>query len=461
VRSLLDHPEERAIWGRLAGISGLLFGANGITGAMNFASFLLTVRHLSAKAFGVLNITLITMQFVNSLTAVGINESMVTLVSRSEAACDSDDTLALIGASLRARLIIASAGLALGSLLVRPLAGRVFQQPDLAWPLFLGVIGAFGTSLFQFVQTIFLSLRRYRLYSLSLIIRFAPILVALTILVLMRRLTLTTAILVNVGAPFLALPFSWSMVPVRVPYLRHDAIRVWPKLWQLSKWLFIVSLCTMCFSRLEVYFLTAFASVAQVGKFSAAFDLCGGLLLVEGVVRSILLAEISSRANMPHRGRFVAQCSGLLLVVGLLLFCGGVAARPFLGLILGRQYATIGPIFLVLVAARVGVLPVIPLNTLFFAQDRTRAVAAVAVVQLAALIIGGYSLIPGLGAMGAAWTQLLVTIAAIVAAVTLSWSSLAQDPPTIETEQKSQAVVDRSPAQLGPHSQNARAQGNH
>jgi O-antigen/teichoic acid export membrane protein len=441
VRSLLDHPEGRAIWGRLAGVSGLLFGANGTTGAMNFASFLLTVRHLSTKAFGVLNITLITMQFVSSLMALGINESMVTLVARSEAARDSDDALALIGASLRARLIIASIGFGLGSLLVGPLAGRVFHQPDLAWPLFLGVVGACGTSLFQFVQAIFLSLRRYRLYSMASIIRFAPILVALTVLVLMRRLTLTTAILVNVGAPFLALPFSLSMVPVPLLYLRHKAMQVWPRLWRLSKWLFIVSLCTMCFSRLEVYFLTAFASVAQVGKFSAAFDLCGGLLLVEGVVRSVLLAEISSRANMPQRGRFVAQCSGLLLVVGVLLWCGGVAVRPFLGLILGPQYATIGPLFLILVAARAGVLPVIPLNVLFFAQDRTRAVAAVALIQLAALIIGGYSLIPGHGAMGAAWTQLLVTVAAMVGALALAWSSLVDRPSEIETGQKSVAAI--------------------
>jgi len=441
VRSLLDHPEGKVIWARLAAASGLLFGANGITGAMNFASFLLTVRHLSTKAFGVLNITLITMQFVSSLMALGINESMVTLVSRAQAARDSEDALALIGASLRARLIIASIGFGLGSLLARPLAGRVFHQPDLGWPLFLGVVGACGTSLFQFVQAIFLSLRRYRRYSLASIIRFAPILVALTILVLVRRLTLSTAILVNVGAPFLALPFSLSMVPVPLLYLRHKAMLVWPRLWRLSKWLFIVSLCTMCFSRLEVYFLTAFASVAQVGKFSAAFDLCGGLLLVEGVVRSVLLAEISSRANMPQRGRFVLQCSGLLLVVGLFLWCGGAAVRPFLGLILGRQYATIGPIFLILVAARAGVLPVIPLNVLFFAQDRTRAVALVALIQLAALIIGGYSLIPGHGAMGAAWTQLLVTVAAMISALALAWSSLVDRPPEIETGQKSVAAI--------------------
>ena len=437
VRWLLEHAEGRAIWGRLAGISGLLFGANGITGAMNFASFLLTVRQLSAKAFGVLNITLITMQFVNALMALGLNESMVTLVSRSEAARDSDDTVALIGASLRARLIIASIGFGLGSLLVRPLAGRVFHQPDLVWPLFLGVVGACGTSLFQFVQTIFLALRRYRLYSMASIIRFAPILVALTILVLLRRLTLSTAILVNVGAPFLALPFTLSMLPVPVLYLQHKAMQVWPKLWRLSKWLFIVSICTMCFSRLEIYFLTAFATVAQVGRFSAAFDLCGGLLLVEGVVRSVLLAEISSRANMPQRGRFVAQCSGLLLMLGALLWCGGAAVRPFLGLILGQQYATIGPIFLILVAARVGVLPVIPLNVLFFAQDRTRAVAAVAVIQLVALIVGGYRLIPAHGAMGAAWTQLLVTGAAIVGTLALTWPSLADRPSEVESAKKS------------------------
>ena len=442
IRSLLDHPEGRAIWARLAGISGLLFGANGITGAMNFASFLLTVRHLSVKAFGILSITLITMQFVSALMALGLNESMVTLVSRAEADHDSDDTLALIGATLRARLIIASIGLVLGSVLVQPLSLHVFHQPVFPWPLFLGIVGACGNSLYQFVQYILLSLRRYRLYSLATIIRFAPILVALTILVLLRRLTLWNAILVNVLAPFVALPVSLVMVPVPLLSLRNKRqVPVWSKLWHLSKWLFIVSLCTMCFSRLEVYFLTAFAPIAQVGMFSAAFDLCGGMLLVEAVVRSVLLVEISGRAEMPQRGRFVLQCSGLLLVLGVLLFCGGVAVRPFLGLILGPQYAAIGPIFLVLIVARAGLLPAIPLTVLFFVQDRTRAVAVVALVQLATLIVGGYSLISAHGAMGAAWTQVLVTVAAIIAVLMLSWSSLAQNEPAFEAEEKRAAVV--------------------
>jgi O-antigen/teichoic acid export membrane protein len=442
LRSLLDHPEGREIWGRLAGISGLLFGANGITGAMNFASFLLTVRHLSAAAFGVLSVTVITMQFVSSLMALGLNESMVTLVSRSEAAHDTDDTLALIGTSLRARLIIASIGLGLGTLLVGPLSRRIFHQPDFVRPLFFGIVGACGTSLFQFVQTIFLSLRRYRLYAVATIVRFAPILVALTVLVLLRRLTLWSAILVNVAAPFLALPVSLAMVPVPILRLRYKRqVPVWPKLWRLSKWLFIVSLCTMCFSRLEVYFLTAFASIAQVGMFTAAFDLCGGILLIEAVVRSVLLAEISSRANMPQRGRFILQCSGLLAVLGVLLWSGAVAVRPFLGIILGHQYSAIGPIFLILIAARVGVLLVIPLNVLFFVQDRTRAVAVVAMVQLAALVIGGYSLISAHGAMGAACTQLLVSVTAIIASLTLSWSSLARKRSLFETGEKRAAAV--------------------
>ena len=83
----------------------------------------------------------------------------------------------------------------------------------------------------------------------------------------------------------------------------------------------------------------------------------------------------------------------------------------------------------------------IPLNVLFFVQDRTRAVAAVALIQLAALITGGYSLIPGHGAMGAAWTQLLVTAAAMVGALVLAWSSLVDRPPEIETGQKSVAAI--------------------
>jgi O-antigen/teichoic acid export membrane protein len=181
----------------------------------------------------------------------------------------------------------------------------------------------------------------------------------------------------------------------------------------------------MFFSRLEIYFLTALASPLELGMYGAAVKLCGGMLILEAAVRTVLFPEIARRAGSPNLAPFTRQCvAWLALLVGL-VYGFGLLASPLIPSVLGERYAPSVPIFLVALAARAGVIPLVPLSLLFYATDRIRAGAVAGAIQLAALVGAGVVLIPRYGAWGAAWTSVLVTLSGLLYMVVFAWPYLA------------------------------------
>ena len=152
---------------------------------------------------------------------------------------------------------------------------------------------------------------------------------------------------------------------------------------------------------------------------------------MEVAVKTVLFPEISRRGGSPGLALFTRRCSGALcLLAGLVYGCGLLASR-FIPMLLGGQYAASVPIFLIVLAARAGVSPLVPLSLWFYATDRIRAGAVAGAVQLAVLVGAGLVLIPRYGAWGAAWTSVLVTLSALVYMVIFARPYLGTREPAV------------------------------
>ncbi len=404
----------RRLRSRLVQGGALVLAANGLSGAMNLAAIILTIRHLPPEAFGVLTVGLTTMQLVAMLSNAGLNETLMTMVSRAEAAQRRDAIAQSLSMILCLRLIVAVLVVTAGVLLARPIAESIFRQPALAFALSAGVIGGSGVSLYQFGLTALQASRAYARYALSEVVRFGSILGALSLLAVTGHLNLQNAMIANAAAPFLAFSVTLSLGAART--LRHgrNPFQLLPQIWHMSKWVSLAGLCNMFLGRFQIYFLTAFAPPAEVGTYGAAFKLCGALLLLETATRTVLFPEVSRRAGSSELGSFVRRSLPPLAIFGAIVWGISLVASPLIPLLLGERYASAAPIFLILVAARAPLIPLVPLSLLFFATDSTRAGAWAAMVQLAVLVGGSLLLIPSFGARGAAWTEVLVTGAAFV-----------------------------------------------
>lgn len=419
----------RGLRSRLAKAGGLVLSATILSGAMGTAALLLTIRHLSLEAFGILTVALTTMQLVGMFSNFGLNETLITLVSRAESSEQRYDVKTCLSAILQLRLIITAVVIAAGFLLARPIAEHLFHQPELGVPLRLSVLGACGVSLCQFSLTALQASRSYVRYAVVGLVRSSSILMALAILAAFGHLTLTAALYVNIAAPFLAFATSPSLAHLGLIKIDGSLLQFTRQIWSFSKWISIQNLCSMFFSRLEIYFLTAFASPAVLGIYSVAFKLCGGILVLEATNRTVLFPEIARRAGTPKLSSFARGSLGALTILGGLVWGLGVLASPLIPTLLGAHYAASVPIFLVLLTARALYIPLTPLVLLFFATDQTRSGAHYALFQLLLLVGVGLLLIPNYGAKGAAWTQVVVAAAAVGYVVIFAWPYLARPLP--------------------------------
>jgi len=187
----------------------------------------------------------------------------------------------------------------------------------------------------------------------------------------------------------------------------------------------------MCYRWLQIYLVTIFASLAELGIYSAAFKLCGEIHILGNAVRTVLFPEVSRRAGSAELALFERRCLGPLVLLSGLLMGLGLLASPLIPVLLGERYAASIGVFLILLAARSALIPLTPLSLLFFATDRTRAAAWFGIMQIAVLAAVGRVLIPIYGALGAAWTQVLVTVAVIMYLVIFAWPYLTSPRPLI------------------------------
>ncbi|HWT79085.1 MAG TPA: hypothetical protein VN648_09825, partial [Candidatus Methylomirabilis sp.] len=293
-----------------------------------------------------------------------------------------------------------------------PIAEVFFRQAELTFPLALGMVGACGISLLQFNQTALQAFRAYGRHAVVVLVRYTVILVPLILLATINRLGLTSTLVVNIGAPFLVFTLSLSYASVGISRGAGNPLALLPQIWHLSKWVVVINLCSMFFSRLEIYFLTAFASPTELGIYSAAVKLCGGMLILEVAVRTVLFPEISRRASMPgDLASFTRRSVVALGLVTGIVYGLGLLASPFIPVLVGERYAASVPIFLIVLAARAAVIPLVPLSLLFYPTNSTRAGAVFAATQLVVLVVFGLILVPTYGAAGAAWTSVLVSLA--------------------------------------------------
>src|SRR5262245_59438705 len=143
----------RSLRSPLAKAGGLVLTASVVSGALNAASVVLTIRWLSVEAFGLLTVSITTMQLVGLFSNVGLHEALMVFVSQAEAAGQPQEAARSVVGLLRLRLAVTVVVLVGGSVASPLIAEMVFGKRELAGPLFFGFLGGCTISLAQFSLT--------------------------------------------------------------------------------------------------------------------------------------------------------------------------------------------------------------------------------------------------------------------------------------------------------------------
>jgi O-antigen/teichoic acid export membrane protein len=187
----------------------------------------------------------------------------------------------------------------------------------------------------------------------------------------------------------------------------------------VSKWVTLFTIITAIHARADIYLLEYFASTnriedKEVGIFSAAFSLLSVINIVTSGFSEAVLPKISEESSSGYFMEFKNRIKGTIsYVVVMAIMVGGILYFVFSYGFNGKYTSSINCMFFIGVGM-ILTFYIHTLSTMFYPLQRTDLVFKTILLMFCINILGGFLLIPILGSIGAAITNLLVSFSGLV-----------------------------------------------
>ena len=395
---------------RLSDDLPLLIIGNGVEAVFRFGAFVLWSQALGPAGVGQVATVIAVTQLLAQVTEVGIDTTVLSLVSKANSRGLARKAAALSRAGFQLQAALAGIVLAGGALLAWPLAELYLGHSDLLLAVLLGFLGLAISRLALFCLAVLRAYQRFRAYTLSGVASAALLLVLTFVLYQLDVLDVTVVLLLTVVViPLSRLLFVLPLVPAGVLGIRgvHPARRA--RLLRFTRWVFGTALGQSTVRRLNILYLQALAGDAAVGYLHTGYRYTDFLTLLFTPLNRYLLPRFAA-AREPHAIRAVLASTYRWLAWLWLLVPVAWLLSPLIEMVQGPAWAPVLPVFLLLVVSRLTNFMGVPLSHALLALQQPRIEAALWGVFLAAFVVLAWLPIGAFGAMGCALVMLTIGI---------------------------------------------------
>jgi O-antigen/teichoic acid export membrane protein len=294
----------------------------------------------------------------------------------------------------------------LAALALPALASRViFNRPDfqvIAIFTFAGVLGDFllraGLGYFQIGEQF------GRFMAVDSVWQGGRV-VAVLSLVLFHKLTPRSAVVVYVLAPYVAFAFAWLLLPADLQKPVPPNKRNLSEILHYSKWMATGLAMAAAYEQLDKLFLAHFAGDAALGMYAAAFTWAVIPDFINGIIQTVMGPKI---APAHAAGQFnTLQKTYLLYAVPIGIVFATIAmllVGPLIHLCMSEEFAPAINVFRILLIGTLFNTVFIPLPEALMNFIAPKRVTVYTSLGLIWVVIGGITLIPRYGPLGAAVT---------------------------------------------------------
>lgn len=398
-----------------------VFSASLVASGLGLIGSIITIRNVSIEEFG-------SLAFFNNISAIaaglilsGLNLGFVRFLSLY---LKKDVGLAklLTKKILWLELVCAVALMVISLTFAQPIAARFFGKPSLTPFVQMAGLMVLLTVAFSFFQSIFQSLKRFSLYAGLIIIQAVITNSIIVVLGFQHHLTaqrvVMTTVLTNSLLVLLAIIFYARTRLASAKPTMNEHPRFFRDILGYSKWLVLIAVSALLFTKLDVFMLTKMVDLTQVGVYSLANTVYAALLLLLGAVNTIIfpnISELESRAEMRRAIKRIFLFSTMLTgaIIPFLFLI-----EPAVNFVFGARYLAAMPVLTVMLIGFVISLALNPLLNMLLILNRQRFMALVNIGVLVYHVIGNLIFIPRFGVMGAvivtssgiAWSNVLMAL---------------------------------------------------
>ncbi len=386
------------------GLRDLAFVAapKAINGIGTLGLSLVLIRYLGPESFGIYWLCVATVLLVDAVLGSAIDLGTLRLAPsyRKE---DPSRSLSVEQAAFTFKL-----GVALGAFLLlvpfaESLAGHFFQSEGYAHLIFLTAAASFSMLLLRSAQVYLQVEGKFHLYGLLDLLHFGLKFGGIALLILVGQVTPGLVLSFFSIGPIAAVTYFGFTQGLAIFSIARFDPGVLRELLGYVKWFLLTFCLASLLARVDLFLLSNWASIREVGILSAAYVLALGFELL-----GAYLAVVYSPRVIPYcrDGRFTTFYrkfqSGLLLGCGLLFVVAFIVVQMGAATVLPSQYATSATAFLILLPGALAALATFPVTLAFVMFVRPRFIFSMDLFSVPVLVLLYAYAIPRYGALGAA-----------------------------------------------------------
>ena len=394
-----------------------------VAGATTLLVNVVLLRYFGPEQFAIYSLCVTGILLTDAILGAAVDMGILRLVPLHQTS-DPDRALAIQKAALFLKVVPASVATAVLLAFSRPVARFLFHQDGYSFLIFLSAISAIGLLSLRSTQACLQVAQRFSLYAaldwLHNAVRFGGIAAILWL----NRPSIPGVLFFFSIAPMFAFALGIAFVGNRILGRTKQFWWAAREMARYVGWYATTFALTASVSRLDVFLLTSWSSLSEVGVFAGAQvfalipELLGGYLAV------VLGPRVVPYCLEGRFGSFFRRFQPLMISGCALLYVAGFAAvRLVAPVVLPAAFIRSAPVLLILLAGAIASMAAFPVTYTFLLFVRPRFLFSMELLASPLLILLYYYTIPAYGAVGAAWVTSASRLIKAAIAQGVAWKS--------------------------------------
>ena len=402
-----------------------LIGLAGTAG-IGFIYTVILARYLEPSSFGVYSSITALASIIYSVGDFGFTSAIINFLPKLK-----DRVQTVINTGLTFQLLIALGFLI--SFIIVSTFNQVIIPGSLPYHLILAGILVVNYLVFNLIQSIFSSERRFWRISIGQILDSGIKISLVFILLSTSKLSIATAITANIISSLFALVFTFGhrFVVIR---LKIDK-PIFSSMVVYAKWIAVSRVFTVMVSKVDVLLINILATSYLAGIYSAANRVTLVFALLISSLNSVVNPRFSSFNTKEKIRNYIKKLFVFVALFATLMLIMIMLAEPLITFVYGDKYTQAIPVFR---ALTLGMIPflfsIVVTPPLLYSYGQSSLFAKTSALQVTSMILLEIILIPKIGAFAPA-VALGTTnaIATLFLGIKLRYL-LRQDPPQVSVD---------------------------
>ena len=377
---------------------------------LTFLISVMLIRFVTPAEYSYFGAFVTVVAMFNIIVDGGLNQSVIKFYGQYSGN-DPRRAQSFIAFTLRLKLTIIPVAAFLLYIFSPFISRRLFHTDTLTEPFRLLTLGLIGAGLFDFTGAILQARQRYVTLSMARVaegsLKFGYVL----FFILIGAFSLE-----QVYLAYTVIPFGIGIVIVFIIGLHrervlHDRKEISAELWRFAKWLVVLSYAKVVTTHLDMLLVQYLLpeSKTDVGLYSLANRLCQPLVVLAGSVFTLMNPKAMALKSKAQAKEYIRQSFTLTIPLS------GLSVLYMIGLYIllphyAPSYAAAYPAFFVLCLGWMVVILSNPVTLLIYTIGKSNVAAGIAAFQLCATAVLDYFFILQYGAIGAAFSSLIIWV---------------------------------------------------